>query len=137
MRDRVDDGLQFLVFLGQLRGDTLQLLFIGFPLGDIGADGDVLARLSRFVEEGKDRGIDPIERAILGAVLDFAVPDLAVGNRGPELTKEPLRMMPGIDDPVVLAQQFFAGVFRNGAELVVYVGEFSRGVGDGDNGVLI
>ena len=46
-------------------------------------------------------------------------------------------MKAGIDDAMILAEQFLARVFRDRAELVVHVGDLSLRVGDGDDGVLV
>jgi hypothetical protein len=106
-------------------------------LGDIGADGDVLARFTALVEEGVDRGVDPIDRSIPGAVADFALPDPALGNGGPQVAEEVLGMKPGVDDAVVLAEKLLPGVFGNLAELVVDVGNAPLNVRDGDDGVCV
>src|SRR5260370_1255514 len=45
--------------------------------------------------------------------------------------------MAGAEDAMVLAQQFLARVFADGAELVVYVGDGSLHVGGGNNGMLV
>ncbi len=46
-------------------------------------------------------------------------------------------MMAGIDDAMILPQQLFTGVFGDGAELVVDVGDFSLRIGDGDDGMFV
>ncbi len=46
-------------------------------------------------------------------------------------------MVTGIDDAMILPQQFLPVIFRNGAKLVVDVGDFALRIGDGDDGVLV
>ena len=46
-------------------------------------------------------------------------------------------MVPGVENAMILAEQLIAGVFADGAELVVDVGDGSPHVGGGDDGVLI
>jgi hypothetical protein len=50
----------------------------------------------------------PVKRAILGAVFYLTVPDPALGNGRPQVADELLAVMPGIDETVILPQQFFA-----------------------------
>ena len=46
-------------------------------------------------------------------------------------------MGPGIDDPVVLADQFFTGVTTDVAEAVVGILDGAGRIGDADDGVLV
>ncbi len=43
----------------------------------------------------------------------------------------------GIDDAMVLAQQFVAGIFGNLAKFIVDVSDAAFGVGDDDNGMRV
>src|SRR5713101_5045726 len=65
------------------------------------------------------------------------MPDFALSDGAPEAGEEGFGMMTGIDDAMVLAEEFFAGIFRNLAELVVDVSDVAGGVGDGDNGMRV
>ena len=47
------------------------------------------------------------------------------------------RMMAGVDHFVGAADQLAAGVLGDGAELVVNLGDYPAGIGDGDDGVGI
>ena len=85
-----------------------EALLGGLARGDVGADGDVLVRLPAFVQERDDRRVHPVERAVLGAVADLAVPHAPAGDGAPQVPHELLRVVPGIDDPMVLADQFLA-----------------------------
>ena len=77
------------------------------------------------------------EEPSLARLLRLAVPDPAAGDRRPEVANEFLRMETGVDDAVILAQQFLARIFRDRAELVVRVGYRAARIGDGDDGVLV
>jgi hypothetical protein len=90
-----------------------------------------------FVEKWNDGRVHPVKRTVLGLVFDFTLPDLPVRDGRPQITDEFFRMKAGIDDAMILPEQFLAGVFGNGAKLVVDVGDLSLRVGDGYNGVFI
>lgn len=107
MGDGVDDGLQFLVLLGELGRDALQLFLVGLALGDVGADGDVLERFAGRVDKRADRRIDPIKGPVFGAVANLTPPDPALGQCSPEIAEKFLGMRAGIDDAVILPDEFF------------------------------
>ena len=46
-------------------------------------------------------------------------------------------MITGINNTMILPDQFLTGVFGDGAELVVDVGDATLGIGDGHDGVLV
>src|SRR5262245_20738578 len=46
-------------------------------------------------------------------------------------------MMAGVDDAMVLSEQFIAGIFGNLTEFVVRVGDVARRVGDGHDGMRV
>jgi hypothetical protein len=71
----------------------------------------VLARLSPLIEERHNGCRHPVERAVFGLVLDFVLPDLSPVNRCPQIADELLGMMTGVDEAVVLTQQFLARIF--------------------------
>ncbi len=106
-------------------------------LGDIRADRHVLPGFAVGVEKRDDRGIHPVNRTIFGAVADFVPPYLAVGDGVVHLAEELGGMVAGVEDAVVLAQEFLARIFADGAELVVHVGDGSLHVSGGDDGVLV
>src|SRR6185369_7953602 len=58
---------------------------------------------------------------VAGAVFEFAFPDLATGNRSPEIANEILRVKAGIDNAMILAQQISAGESRDAAEFIVNI----------------
>ena len=114
-----------------------QRFFRQFPFGDVGADRDELGRLAATPTKWDDRGVHPVGAAVLRAVFHFALPDLAIHDRLPEFLEIGRRVVAGIDDAVVLADQLLHLVFGNRAEFVVGVGDYALGVGDGDEGVFI
>src|SRR5258708_2626946 len=83
--------------------------FLGLlALGDVGADGDILAGFALTIEEGDNGGVHPVKSAALRLVLDFTAPDPAMPDRSPKFADELLRVMARVDDPVVLAEQLLA-----------------------------
>ena len=137
MGDGVDDRLELPVLLGELRGDALELLLVGLARSDVGADRDKLLGSAVAPAEGEDGRVDPVAAAVLGPVADFAAPDLAAADGGPERAEEGGRVVPGVDDAVVLAEQLRAGVLGDRAELFVDVGDPPLRVGDRDDRVRV
>src|ERR1035438_4814162 len=78
-----------------------------------------------------------IGAAVLCAVADLPMPGPAGSDRAPDAMEERLGVVARVDDPVVLSHQLPAGVFRDGAELVIDVGDAPRRVGDRHDGVLV
>ena len=87
------------------RGLIAQPILAEFPLGDVVADRRVPIRLAGLIQERDDRGIDPVEVAVLRAIPDLAAPDPAGRDRPPHVLEEVRWMQPGIDDPVILSDQ--------------------------------
>ena len=114
-----------------------QLRFDVLPGGDVVSNRQVLARFAVTIEERDDGRIDPVERAVLGAVADLASPDPASGDRPPQLAHEFLGVMSRVDDAMVLPNQLVACVLRDFAELVVDVRDDSAVVGGCDDRSLI
>ena len=109
-------------------------LFLGaFAFGDVAANRDVLVGFSFSVKKRDYRRVDPIVASVLGAILYFATPNLAARDRRPEISDELFRMVAGVDNAVVLTEQFFARVFRDLAELVVDVVDDPALIGDRDD----
>ena len=105
--------------------------------GDVSADNHILARFSLLVEERHDGGCHPVEEAVLGAVFDFPLPHKALRDRRPQVADEFLRVIAGVDDAVVLAQQFFSRILRDRTELVVHERDPAARIGDGHDGVHV
>ena len=81
-----------------------------FSLGYLVPDGDILKRPFLPVEQGNDRGVHPIDAAVLGTIADVACPDSARGNRRPKIAKELFRVITLVDDAMVLAERFFTRI---------------------------
>src|ERR1051326_5547278 len=109
------------------------LLFRALSFRDVAANRNVLIGYSCLVKKRDDGGIDPVVTAILRPVLYLAAPDLTARDRGPKLSDEVFRVVSRIDDAVILAEQFFAGVLRDLTELVVDVVDDAALIGDGDD----
>src|SRR5262245_27265479 len=100
-----------------------QFLLEPLAMREVRADGNVLHRFAGVVQEGDYGGVHPIERAVARAIPNLAMPDAPAGDGPPKIAKEFLRMIAGVDDAMILAEQLGAGVFGNLAELVVGVGD--------------
>src|SRR5258708_31719448 len=87
---------------------------------DVRWDGHVLPRLSIPSGEWDNGRIHPVNRAILGPVLDLAVPNLPICDGMVHLLEKLFGMVAGVEDAVVLADQFFFGILADRAELIVY-----------------
>ena len=111
------------------RGLLAELGLRLLPIGDVVANRHVLVRLPPLVQEGHDRGIDPVVRAVLRAVADFPSPDPSVRDRVPQVADELLRVRARVDDPVILAEQLVSGVLRDLEEPIVGVCDPSLHVG--------
>src|SRR5436190_23792925 len=93
-------------------------------------DGNVLIWFAFRIEKRNYRRVHPVDATVLCEIAKFALPDLAGRNGSPEITNEILGMVGGIDDAVVLTQQFFPRVFRDTAKLIVHIINDSALVGD-------
>ncbi len=74
-------------------GLLCQLLLSRLACRDVRPDGDVLVGFAALVDEGNDGRVDPVVVAVFGAIPNFAVPDLAVGDGPPQLAHELLRVI--------------------------------------------
>jgi len=74
---------------------------------------------------------------ILGAVLDFGVPDLTITDGAVHLLEKLYRVMTGVEDAVILADQFILGILADGAEFIVHVRNSALDIGHRHDGVLI
>ena len=97
--DGITERLQLLVGGLQLRrafDDALlqfgvqlaNFLFGRLALGDVRADGHILAWFALIVEERHDGFIRPVKRAVLRLVLEFAMPDPAMRDGSPKVADE-------------------------------------------------
>src|ERR1039458_6488125 len=106
-------------------------------LGDIDADGYVLVKLSIRARQSNNRAVDPVEGPILGAVPNLAAPYSALSDGAVHLLEKFLGVVAGVYDAVILAEELFAGVLTDGAELVIDISDAPLHVGHSHNGVLI
>src|SRR5687767_11066086 len=81
------------------------LLFLLFAFRDVRANRDVLQGLPSRIKKRKDGGVHPVNASVLGAVANFAFPGLASRNGCPQISKEGLRMVSGINDAMILTNQ--------------------------------
>ena len=114
-----------------------KLGFRRFFLRNVAADGQVLPRFSSMVQAWHDRRINPVEGPVFRSVADLATPDPTVGDRPPQVAHEFLRVVPGIDDAMVLAEEFISCVLGDIAELVVRVRDDPSPIRCRDDGRLI
>lgn len=133
----VNDRFEFLVLFGQFLRVLGDLFLVRFARGDVRANCDVLNGFPGGVQERENRRVHPVIGSVPGSIADFTVPDFALGDRAPKFGEEGLGMMSGVDDAMILAEKFFARVFRNLAKLVVDVSDVAGGIGDGDNGMRV
>jgi hypothetical protein len=106
-------------------------------LSDIGTDGHILARFTLIAQGRDDGGIHPVDGTVLGAVPDFGVPDLSIGNGVIHLLEELSRVVAGVEDAMILADEFISGILADGAELIVDVSNRALDVGHRHDCVLI
>src|SRR5258707_7609241 len=121
MRHRVAESLQFFVGGFQLERTLCNsvfefviqftdLLLNELALSNVGADRDVLPRLSVGSYERDDGGIYPIKRTILGAILDLVVPNLSIGDGAIHLLEKFFWVVARIEDAVIPADEFVLGI---------------------------
>ena len=106
-------------------------------LRDVGADADEHRQIAGLIGQRHDGGVHPVQASRLVAVADLAMPDHASGDHLPHLREEILALHAGVQDTVILVQQFFAAVTADLAQLVIGVDDVTRQIGGADNGVLI
>ena len=85
----------------------------------------------RLVQHRQQGTVDPIQATVLGPVAQFTLPDIAQGDGAPQRGKELVRVQPGIEQPVIDAQQLFPAISGDRTEPVVDVGDSTIEVGFG------
>ena len=65
------------------------------------------------------------------------MPHFPVGDGLVHLLEKLFRVVAGVEDAVILADQFLFGILTDGAELVVHISDGALNVGHGHDGVLI
>src|SRR6266404_3978408 len=112
-------------------------VFGSLAFRDVGTDGDVLARFTIAAQRRDDGRIHPVDRAVLGPVLNFAVPNLPVRDGVVHLLEEFFGVVAGVENPVILADQFLLGILADGAELLVHISNRALDISHRHDGVLI
>src|SRR6266403_4736011 len=107
------------------------------PFGDVGAYSDVLPRFAILSYERDNGRVYPVDRAILGPVLNFAVPNLPVRDGVVHLLKKFFGVVTGVENPVILADQLLLGILTDGAELLVHISNRALDISHRHDGVLI
>ena len=115
----------------------LQRVFQRLVGGDVGANADVLLRQAVGAQQRQDGGRHPVVGAVLAAVSDLAIPDLAARHGFPQRFKKCGRVQAGVDEAVVLTDQLGEGVATDFAKTLVGVGDLAVQVGDAHDGVLV
>src|SRR3712207_2779092 len=105
--------------------------------GDIAADRDVPVGLAALVEERHDSRIQPIVGSVLCPVPNPPSPDAVSCTGAPHVVYEPLGVIGGVDDAVVLTQEILPRILGDLAEPVVDVSDLPALVGDRDYGSLV
>ena len=75
---------------------------------DVRANSDILRWLSVLVHKRKNRRVHPVDAPVLGPIANIAAPNAARGDGGPQVPEKLLRVVSGIDDAVVPAQQLIS-----------------------------
>ena len=126
----LDQPLQLVMCMAQ------RLLYL-FDAGDLGAQGDVPVVPSVGADHRDDRRRHPVEIAVLAAVADDTLPGKTAGEGSPHLHEERLVVVTGVEDAVVLSEQFLARVLADPDELVVDERDPAVQSGDADDGMLV
>ena len=101
---------------------------------DIETNRQVSINAPRGVIKHRHHGaFDPIQASILCAITDLALPDIAQGDGAPHGGEEIGAMQAGIQQTMVLPQQFLTTVAGHGAELIVDIGNPAVQIGLGKN----
>src|SRR5450830_203420 len=91
---------------------------------DIKTNRQITMNTSGGVIEHRHHGtFDPVQAAILGAITDLALPDIAQGDGAPQGGEEFGAVQAGIEQAMVLPNQFLAAIAGDGAELLIDVSD--------------
>src|SRR6266478_4355760 len=112
-------------------------VFGSLALCDVRTDGNVLPRFAIAAQRRDDGRIHPIDRPIFGPVLNLAVPNLPIRDGVIHLLEKFFRVVAGVEDAVILADQLVLGILTDGTELIVDISNRALDVGDRYDGVLI
>ena len=112
-------------------------VFAKLSFGDLISDRNVLKWFFILIEKRNDRRIHPVDRSVLGAISKITPPYLSVCDGGPDIAYKFLRMVAGVDNSMVLANQFVAAVLRNFTELVINEDNPPALIGHRDDGGFV
>src|SRR5471030_27066 len=75
------------------------------------------------IEHRHHGAVDPVQAAILGAIADLALPDVAQGDGAPQGGEEFGGVQAGVEQAMVLPNQFRAAIAGDRAELLIDVSD--------------
>ena len=104
---------------------------------DVCSDRNVFEWLSTGVIEQGDSRINPEKAAVFALVAHFCMPRLACGNGVEHVFEEPLGVNARIQDEVVFSHHFCCCIPGYFEEFSIRVGDSTRHVGHGDDGVFV
>src|SRR6266567_592241 len=104
---------------------------------DVSSDGNVLPWFSVRSQERDDGCVHPVNRTVLGPVLNLSVPNFPICDGVVHLLEKFFRVVAGVENPVVLADQFVLRVLANSAEFIVHVRNRAVDIGYRHDGMLI
>src|SRR5204862_23608 len=76
-------------------------------------------------------------RAILCPIFDLVMPHFPISDGLIHLLEKVLWVVGGVEDAVILANQFFSGIFADSAKLLVHVNNRALNIGDSHDSMLI
>ena len=115
----------FLVLHLDLREVLFGVLFGQHLFRDIKTHTDVSRGFAVLAHNRRHGGNHPVWRAFFLFVFNLALPDIAAANRRPQVFEDFRGRIWVAHDAVWLSHQFFDGVARNFAELLVRVGHIT------------
>jgi len=132
--DRDGNGIHQLLTEVQL---LRQLCFRLLACSNVGANRDVFIRNRVLVQKRNNRRSHPVLTAILGAIADFAMPDLALRDRRPHPLVKLRSMARRLDDAMITPQQLLTIIATDTTKLVVGVEDVALCIGNTDDRMII
>ena len=105
--------------------------------GDVGTHSDVLLRLAVLPHERGDCRVDPVDRAIPGAIADLGAPYAPLGDHLIHGLEKTRWVIAGVHDAVILPNDLLARQAADLDEFVVAVGDVTLDIRHGHDGMLI
>ncbi|MNI60145.1 hypothetical protein D3C73_1153390 [compost metagenome] len=101
---------------------------------DVETNGEETVNPPSDVVQHRHKGaLYPEQTPVLGAIADFPLPHIAQGDGAPHAEEEFGGVQPGIEQAMVLSEQFVTAIAGHGAELIVDVGDPTGDVRLGKN----